>query len=105
MASGSIVLHSSINKIRFTRSFIWSRMAASVQEAGEGADPKNVAPSTALRRGYGHELHRWTSFAAKYRADLPQRNNLLRLLDELRRRGQAGRRQGSYRVPGVLSLP
>jgi len=49
---------------------------------------KEVAPSDELRRWYGHEPRRWKSFAAKYRAELAQRTDLLHLLDELRRRGQ-----------------
>ena len=49
---------------------------------------KDVAPSNALRRWYGHEPRRWESFAAKYRAELAQRTDLLHLLDELRRRGR-----------------
>ena len=48
---------------------------------------KDAAPSDALRRWYGHKPRRWESFAAKYRAELAQRTDLLRLLDELRRRG------------------
>jgi uncharacterized protein YeaO (DUF488 family) len=49
---------------------------------------KDAAPSDELRRWYGHEPRRWESFAAKYRAELAQRTDLLRLLDELRRRGR-----------------
>jgi uncharacterized protein YeaO (DUF488 family) len=49
---------------------------------------KDAAPSDALRRWYGHEPRRWEPFAAKYRAELAQRTDLLRLLDELRRRGR-----------------
>lgn len=49
---------------------------------------KDAAPSDALRRWYGHQPRRWESFAAKYRAELAQRPDLLRLLDELRRRGR-----------------
>ena len=49
---------------------------------------KDVAPSNALRHWYGHESSRWKSFAAKYRDELAQRTDLLRLLDELRRRGR-----------------
>lgn len=48
---------------------------------------KDVAPSDALRRWYGHTPSRWESFAAQYRAELEQRADLLHLLDELRRRG------------------
>lgn len=49
---------------------------------------KEAAPSDALRRWYGHKPSRWNSFAAKYRAELEQRTDLLDLLDELRRRGR-----------------
>lgn len=49
---------------------------------------KDAAPSDALRRWYGHTPSRWESFAAKYRAELAQRADLLHLLDELRRRGR-----------------
>lgn len=49
---------------------------------------KDAAPSDSLRRWYRHESRRWETFAAKYRAELAQRPDLLRLLDELRRRGR-----------------
>ncbi|MGQ0750484.1 MAG: DUF488 domain-containing protein [Betaproteobacteria bacterium] len=49
---------------------------------------KEAAPSDALRRWYGHQPKRWKSFAEKYSAELEQRTDLLRLLDELRRRGR-----------------
>ncbi len=49
---------------------------------------KDAAPSDALRRWYGHDPRRWESFAAKYRAELAHQPDLLRLLDELRRRGR-----------------
>ena len=49
---------------------------------------KDVAPSATLRRWYGHKAARWEMFAAKYREELAQCPDLLRLLDELRRRGR-----------------
>lgn len=49
---------------------------------------KDAAPSGALRRWFGHEPRRWHSFAAKYRAELAQRTEVLSLLDEARRRGR-----------------
>lgn len=49
---------------------------------------KEAAPSDALRRWYSHKPGRWESFATKYRRELAQRADLLRLLDELRRRGR-----------------
>lgn len=48
---------------------------------------QDAVPSAALRRWYGHKLSRWETFAAKYRAELVKRADLLHLLDELRRRG------------------
>ena len=41
-----------------------------------------------MRRWFGHEPRRWASFAAKYRAELEHRADVLRLLDEARRRGR-----------------
>lgn len=49
---------------------------------------RELAPSTALRRWYGHEPCRWASFTQKYRAELAQCADLLLLLDELHRRGR-----------------
>jgi uncharacterized protein YeaO (DUF488 family) len=48
---------------------------------------KNVAPSTGLRRWYGHDPRRWTQFRDKYRAELARRPDILHMLDDLRRRG------------------
>ena len=47
---------------------------------------KEAAPSAPLRRWYGHRPRRWTAFAARYRAELAQRPEVLRLLRDLRRR-------------------
>ncbi|MGH8830982.1 MAG: DUF488 domain-containing protein [Polaromonas sp.] len=49
---------------------------------------KDVAPSSTLRRWYGHDPSRWAAFTQKYRAELAQRGDLLHLLDDLRRRGR-----------------
>ena len=49
---------------------------------------KEVAPSNALRRWYGHDPRRWTTFIEKYRSELEQRPELLRRLDDLRRDGR-----------------
>jgi uncharacterized protein YeaO (DUF488 family) len=46
---------------------------------------REVAPSDALRRWFAHEPSRWLVFSQKYRAELEQRPDLLRLLDDLRR--------------------
>lgn len=47
---------------------------------------REAAPSAALRRWYGHEPRRWKAFATRYRAELEQRPEVLRMLDDLRRR-------------------
>src|SRR5690606_35782807 len=49
---------------------------------------KDIAPSDALRRWYGHDPRRWPAFAARYRAELARRGDLLDLLDGLRRRSR-----------------
>ncbi len=48
---------------------------------------KEAAPSEALRKWYGHDPARWESFRQKYRAELARRGAILRMLEELRRRG------------------
>jgi uncharacterized protein YeaO (DUF488 family) len=47
---------------------------------------KEAAPSGALRRWYGHDPRRWSAFRRKYRAELARRPEILKLLDDLRRR-------------------
>jgi uncharacterized protein YeaO (DUF488 family) len=47
---------------------------------------REAAPSARLRRWYGHEPRRWKAFAARYRAELEQRPEVLRMLEDLRRR-------------------
>ena len=47
---------------------------------------KEAAPSSTLRRWYGHDPRRWKAFARKYRAELARRAEVLRLLEGLRRR-------------------
>ena len=47
---------------------------------------KEAAPSSSLRRWYGHDPRRWKAFRRKYRAELAQRPEILSLLSDLRRR-------------------
>lgn len=47
---------------------------------------REVAPSNALRRWFGHDPGRWKQFRQKYRAELAQQPNVLHTLDDLRRR-------------------
>lgn len=47
---------------------------------------KDVAPSPALRRWYGHDPRRWVRFRNRYRRELAQRPQALHALQQLRRR-------------------
>ena len=46
----------------------------------------DAAPSSELRRWYGHDAKRWRRFSHKYRQELARRPEVLELLDDLRRR-------------------
>ena len=46
---------------------------------------KEAAPSSALRRWFGHDARRWKGFCRKYRAELARRPEILKLLNDLRR--------------------
>ncbi|HLJ18578.1 MAG TPA: DUF488 family protein [Stellaceae bacterium] len=48
---------------------------------------QDVAPSTALRRWFGHDPARWTEFRRRYRADLAQRTDLLNALPTIAGKG------------------
>ena len=65
---------------------LWPR-GVSRDQAAADLWLKDAAPSDALRRWYGHAPVRWAAFRRKYRAELAGRMEILRLLDELRRRG------------------
>jgi uncharacterized protein YeaO (DUF488 family) len=44
---------------------------------------KDVAPSDALRKWFGHDPKRWTEFAAKYRKELRGKKEMVRQLKQL----------------------
>lgn len=48
---------------------------------------KDIAPSTGLRRWFGHEADRWDEFRRRYAAELEQRTALI---NELRSLAQSG---------------
>ena len=64
---------------------LWPR-GLSREAAGADLWLREAAPSPALRRWYGHDPRRWKRFREKYRAELEGRVDVLRLLDDLRRR-------------------
>ena len=47
---------------------------------------RDAAPSTRLRRWYGHDERRWEEFRARYRKELFRHPQVLEVLDDLRRR-------------------
>ena len=47
---------------------------------------RDAAPSSELRRWYGHDPRRWHQFSRKYRSELARQPEVLELLDDLRRR-------------------
>ena len=44
---------------------------------------KDVAPSTELRKWFGHDPKRWSAFAGKYRKELSEKRELVRQLKKL----------------------
>jgi uncharacterized protein YeaO (DUF488 family) len=47
---------------------------------------RDAAPSSELRRWYGHDPRRWHQFTRRYRKELARQPEVLELLDDLRRR-------------------
>ena len=66
---------------------LWPR---GVRKADAAIDvwAKDIAPSTALRRWFGHDPARWHEFRRRYSEEIHQRRNRL---DELRTLAQKGR--------------
>ena len=44
---------------------------------------KDVAPSDALRKSYGHDVKKWPGFQIKYRAELKKEKDLLKELKRM----------------------
>lgn len=65
---------------------LWPR-GVSKHDAAADLWLKDAAPSANLRRWYGHDARRWRQFRDRYRAELARRPDILRMLDDLRRRG------------------
>lgn len=61
---------------------IWPR-GISKERAALDLWAKDIAPSTGLRKWFGHDPARWDEFRARYRAELePRRAELRTLLDQ-----------------------
>ena len=57
------------------------------EEAGIDHWTKDLAPSTALRKWFGHDVERWAKFRKRYRAEIAERPEALAELRNLARRG------------------
>ncbi|NNL67748.1 MAG: DUF488 family protein [Myxococcales bacterium] len=69
---------------------LWPR-GVSKQDAALDAWLKDVAPTTALRKWFGHEPARWEAFRRRYFAELETREEAAAAVAELRRLGRRGR--------------
>lgn len=49
---------------------------------------KDLAPSTALRKWFGHDVERWTEFRKRYRAEIVEHPEELAELRSLERKGR-----------------
>jgi uncharacterized protein YeaO (DUF488 family) len=65
---------------------LWPR-GVSKEKAAIDLWLKEVAPSTELRKWYGHEPDRWEEFRRRYRAELDGKREVL---DDLKRRLEEG---------------
>jgi uncharacterized protein YeaO (DUF488 family) len=65
---------------------LWPR-CVSEEEARLDLWLKDVAPSTELRRWFGHDPARWREFQQRYRAELKDKKDALKLLREKSRAG------------------
>ena len=65
---------------------LWPR-GLSKQAAAIGLWLKEIAPSTELRKWFGHDPAKWDEFRRRYRAELDQKSDLL---DDLKQRVRAG---------------
>jgi len=48
---------------------------------------KDVAPSTELRKWFGHDPRKWRAFRSRYRAELKQRDDQLQLINNKAKKG------------------
>lgn len=69
---------------------IWPR-GVSKDEAQLDDWVKALAPSTELRKWFGHDPDRWDEFRKRYRKELKARDEAQQALDDLRQRARKGR--------------
>ncbi|MGV8083668.1 MAG: DUF488 domain-containing protein [Coriobacteriia bacterium] len=64
---------------------LWPR-GLSKEKAAVDLWMRDVAPTTELRKWYGHEVEKWPEFRKRYKKELAEREDLLGELRELERR-------------------
>ncbi|MGE0666267.1 MAG: DUF488 domain-containing protein [Sphingomonadales bacterium] len=65
---------------------VWPR-GVSKAEAGLTAWQKDIAPSAALRKWFGHDPARWEQFGRRYRRELDDNAEEVKRLEEMARSG------------------
>jgi uncharacterized protein YeaO (DUF488 family) len=76
---------------------LWPR-GLSKEEAGLDVWLKEVAPSSELRKWYGHDPGKWDEFKRRYAAELEGKEDLLRELEVKARKGRLTLLFGSKEV-------
>ena len=67
----------SADGIRILVDRLWPR-GVSKEEASLDEWEKDIAPSTELRKWFGHDPARWAEFQRRYRAELQQHDDILK---------------------------
>ncbi len=66
---------------------LWPR-GLSKEKAGVDLWLRDIAPSTPLRRWFGHDPARWAEFQSRYRRELTKKTDLLSMLVNRAKRGR-----------------
>jgi uncharacterized protein YeaO (DUF488 family) len=74
---------------------VWPR-GMTKQRAGVDVWLKEIAPSPALRKWFGHEPQRWSEFRARYRAELDENTAAVGRLLDLAMRGKVTLLYGAH---------
>lgn len=77
---------SSTDGVRILVDRLWPR-GVSKERAAIDQWLKDIAPSTELRRWFGHDPKRWSEFRRRYRVELSHHEELLRDLRAMARKG------------------
>jgi uncharacterized protein YeaO (DUF488 family) len=65
---------------------LWPR-GVSKQDAHVALWLKDIAPSSSLRKWFGHDAKRWSEFRRKYRAELERNDDLITQVRDLAKKG------------------